>query len=94
MAGNGVVVAQHFGAGDEEKVRSNASSGILFLMILGVICAVVGVLIARPVFVHFVDVPDGIIDQTLVYFRIYALGFLITWTFYLSGRWIRGNERE
>jgi Na+-driven multidrug efflux pump len=24
----------------------------------------------------------------------FSLGFLITWTFYLSGRWIRGNERE
>ena len=75
-AGNGVVVAQHFGAGDEEKVRSNASSGILFLMILGVICAVVGILIARPIFVHVVDVPESFLDQTLVYFRIYALGFV------------------
>ena len=33
-AGNGVVVAQFYGAGDEKEVRSNASTGILFIMIL------------------------------------------------------------
>lgn len=40
-SGNGVVVAQHFGAGEEQKVRENASTGILFLMVLGVLSAVV-----------------------------------------------------
>ena len=35
-AGNGVIVAQHYGARDMAKVRENASTGILFLMILGV----------------------------------------------------------
>ena len=35
-AGNGVVVAQNYGAGNEKEVRANASTGILFLMILGV----------------------------------------------------------
>ena len=37
--GNGVVVAQYYGANDEEEVRLNASTGILFLMGLGVAAA-------------------------------------------------------
>lgn len=78
-AGNGVVVAQHYGAGDEKQVRLNASSGILFLMILGVIFAIFGVVIARPAYVYLVGVPDGpdgFLDLTLIYFRIYAIGLI------------------
>ena len=42
-AGNGVVVAQHYGAGNEKTVRDNASSGILFLMLLGVLSTVIAI---------------------------------------------------
>ena len=31
-AGNGVVVAQHYGAGNEKQVRDNASTGILLML--------------------------------------------------------------
>lgn len=75
-AGNGVVVAQHFGAGDEKQVRANASTGILFLMVLGVITAVVGIVIARPAYVYLVNVPEDFLELTLVYFRIYAIGLI------------------
>ena len=75
-AGNGVVVAQHYGAGDEEQVRRNASTGILFLMVLGAIFALLGVIVARPAFTHLVNVPADYLDQTLRYFRIYAIGLI------------------
>ena len=74
--GNGVVVAQYFGAGDEKNVRSNASTGILFLMMLGLISAVVGIAISRPAYVYLVNVPESFLDLTLTYFRIYAIGLI------------------
>ncbi|MCR5329673.1 MAG: polysaccharide biosynthesis C-terminal domain-containing protein, partial [Lachnospiraceae bacterium] len=75
-AGNGVVVAQHFGAGEEKNVRSNASAGILFLMVLGMISAVIGIAISRLAFMYLVNVPDSFLEMTLVYFRIYAAGLI------------------
>lgn len=75
-AGNGVVVAQHFGAGDEKQVRANASTGILFLMVLGVIFALLGIATARPAYKYIVNVPDDFLELTLVYFRIYAVGLI------------------
>ena len=33
-AGNGIIVAQHYGAGDEKQVRRDASTGIIMLMIM------------------------------------------------------------
>lgn len=75
-AGNGVVVAQHYGAGDEKQVRENASTGILLIMGMGVVSTVLGLLIARPAYIYLVNVPDSFLELTLVYFRIYALGLI------------------
>jgi len=75
-AGNGVVVAQHYGAGDEAQVRKTASTGILFLMILGVAFALLGIAVARPAYTYLVNVPESYLDMTLQYFRIYAVGLV------------------
>ena len=75
-SGNGVVVAQFYGAGNHQKVRESASSGILFLMILGVLAAVLSSIFARPVYTHLVKVPESFLHLTLVYFRIYAIGLI------------------
>ena len=75
-AGNGVIVAQFFGAKDQKEVRNNAAAGILFLMILGVAAAILGILVARPAFVYVVNVQESYLDLTLQYFRIYAVGLV------------------
>lgn len=75
-SGNGVVVAQHYGARDEKQVRENASTGILLLMGMGVLSMIVGLLVSRPAFTGLVRVPDSILESTLVYFRIYAVGLV------------------
>lgn len=75
-SGNGIVIAQFYGAGDERAVRKNASTGILFLMVLGCICAVAGIAFAYPAFKYILDVPKDIIGLTLSYFRIYSIGLV------------------
>ena len=75
-AGNGVAVAQRFGAKDEIGVRSNASTGILFLMLLGILTTALGLLVARPAYAYLVNTPTEILEQTILYFRIYALGLV------------------
>ncbi|MBQ8950409.1 MAG: MATE family efflux transporter [Eubacterium sp.] len=78
-AGNGVVVAQHYGAGNHDKVRENASVGILFLMILGVAFSIIGFTAAEPAFKYLVGVPEDIMDKTLLYFRIFSVGFIFSY---------------
>lgn len=75
-AGNGVIVAQHYGANDLPKVRKNAATGMLFLMILGVGFSALGFAIARPAFSFFVAVPEAYLGLTVRYFQIYALGLI------------------
>ena len=75
-SGNGVVVAQFYGAKDEKQVRINASTGILLLMGMGLAATVVGFLVSRPAYTHLVAVPTELLEQTLVYFRVYLLGLI------------------
>lgn len=75
-AGNGVAIAQDYGAGNEAGVRKNASTGILFLMILGVASAVLGIVLAKPAFKYFMAVPEEILTLTIEYFTIYAVGLI------------------
>lgn len=75
-SGNGVVIAQRFGAKDEAGVRKNASTGILFLMILGLASAILGIVLAKPAFKYFMSVPEEILALTIQYFMIYAVGLI------------------
>ena len=75
-AGNGVVVAQHYGAGDEKQVRANASTGILLMLGMGILSTIVGILVSRPAYTYLVGVPEGFLELTLQYFRIYAVGLV------------------
>ena len=75
-AGNGVVVAQYYGAKDEKQVRANASTGILLMMGIGLLATIVGLLVSRPAYTYLVGVPDEFLELTLQYFRIYAIGLI------------------
>ena len=75
-AGNGVVVAQCYGAGDEKQVRANASTGILLLMGMGLFAVIVGLLVSRPAYTYLVGVPGEFLELTLQYFRVYVIGLI------------------
>ncbi|MCH5195407.1 MAG: MATE family efflux transporter [Oscillospiraceae bacterium] len=75
-AGNGVIVAQRYGAGDEKQVRANASTGILLMLGMGILSTVIGILVSQPAYTYLVDVPEELLDMTLQYFNIYALGLV------------------
>lgn len=75
-AGNGIVVAQHYGAENEKQVRANASTGILLIIGMGIFMSVIGVAVAGPAFRGLVAVPDEILNLTLQYFRVYSIGLV------------------
>lgn len=75
-AGNGVVVAQRYGAEDEDGVRINAAQGLVLLGMLGIGATLLGLIFSRSACVYFISVPDEILEETLLYFRIYALSLI------------------
>lgn len=75
-AGNGVVIAQNYGAKDEKGVRRNAATGILFLLILGLISGALGMALARPAFKYVLSVEEDILGLTVQYFTVYSAGLI------------------
>lgn len=75
-AGSGVVAAQHYGAGNETLVKRSASTGILLLLGMGAVSTVAAIILSGPAYTYWLDVPREILGQTLVYFRIYAVGLV------------------
>lgn len=75
-AGNGVLVSNYFGAKNEKRVRENAATGILFLIVLGIIIGLLGAFFAKPALKHFIKVPDSFIDLAIDYYVIYSLGLV------------------
>ena len=45
-------------------------------MVYSFIASIVGIIAAKPLFEHLVAVPDELLDLTLLYFRIYAIGLI------------------
>lgn len=74
--GSCVVTAQFFGAGENDKVRGNAATGILLLLAMGAALSIMGIFLSRVVFAQLISVPESILEETLGYFRIYAAGLV------------------
>lgn len=72
-AGTNVACANHYGARNREKLRNCMHTSILLGAIFGVVLAVVGFVLARPLQV-LMGSPDNVINQATLYVRIYFLG--------------------
>ena len=75
-AGCGVIVAQHFGAGNDRAVREDASAGIVLLLGMGTLASIAGMALSRYAFSRLVAVPEKILEPTLLYYRIYCAGLV------------------
>ena len=72
-SGLAIVVAQRFGAGDEEGVRKGFATGIIIAIGVTVVLTAVSVLLARPVLI-LMQTPSKIIDDAYSYIVIIYAG--------------------
>ena len=71
--GANVTIANCFGRGDEEGVRRATHTSIALSLVCGCVLLVAGQLLARTVH-QAIGTPDELMDQAMLYFRIYCLG--------------------
>ncbi len=68
------VLAARFYATDQQKEMSETvHTSILFALLSGLVMAVVGLLMAKPA-LEIMGTPDNVIDQSVLYMRIYFMG--------------------
>lgn len=73
--GASVVVAQLFGAGQRERIKSAISTTLIFMVALSVVLTVLGVSLASNI-VGWVKVPANILEDSATYIRVYLSGFI------------------
>ncbi len=71
--GANVTIANYFGKGDEDGVTRATHTSIALSLICGTVLLVAGQVLARPVH-QAIGTPDELLDQAMLYFRIYYLG--------------------
>ena len=71
--GANVVTAVFIGANDRKMVKKTVDTAILIALVCGAICTTIGISCAR-IFLEGIAVPNNVIDQAVVYFRMYFLG--------------------
>ncbi len=93
-AGCAVVIAQLFGAGEKEKVRTAVKTSVLFCAVLGLVIGIAVVLIS-PQLLLWLKTPEDSFDLSLLYQRIYFAGSFFILTFNMGAGILRavGDSR-
>lgn len=73
--GIGIIIAQYFGSGNEEKVKDAIGNAIWIIMICAAIMACVGFFLARPVLV-LMDTSPVILEDAVNYLKVTSIGLL------------------
>ena len=72
-AGSGVIVAQHFGEKDNEKLSRSIHTSISLALIAGISIAILGLVISRPI-LELMNTKPELIDAAVLYLRIICFG--------------------
>ena len=75
--GANVLAARFFGAGKKEELSDMVHTAIATSLISGIFLIFLGVLLARPALL-LMETPENVIDQAVLYMRIYFIGMPAT----------------
>ena len=71
--GTNVMVAHFYGAGQKKELEEMVHTAILTSIVSGVVLIFVGLALSRPA-LQLMDTPEDVIDQAVLYIRIYFVG--------------------
>ena len=71
--GAGVLIARFYGAEDEEHLERAVHTTLALGLAAGAVLTVLGVVLS-PLILHWMGTPADVIDNSILYFRVYFLG--------------------
>ena len=74
-SGAGVVISQHYGAKQLDKVHDAVHTSILMTLILGVVFTAIGIFMT-PLMLQLIKMPDNVIPEATAYLTIYFSGLM------------------
>ena len=80
--GTNVLAARFFATKQDKEMSETVHTSVLFAIISGISMALIGILLARTL-LTLMDTPDNVIDQSVLYMRIYFAGmpFFMLYTY-------------
>ena len=79
--GVGVMASQFFGAKNADAFRKNLSTACLTLLGAGILITILGVLTSRPLLAGLLQADASILDDALLYLRIYCIGLVFQFAY-------------
>lgn len=73
--GIGVIVAQYFGAKNDEKVKSTIANSFYVLTISSIVVSLLGIIFA-PLILRILQTPSSIINDSIIYMRTTCAGII------------------
>lgn len=78
-AGNGVVVAQHYGAGNEENVKKAAGTGMILMFIMGIVNTIFAFATCNIILKYWLKIPEHLLKASSSYFLWYSAGLIFSY---------------
>lgn len=94
-SGATVVISQYFGSQDEQGVHDGVHTGIAMAIIGGLIITVIG-LIVSPFALNWMNVPEDVQPEALIYLRIFFSGMVVSMLYNVGAAILRalGDSRR
>ena len=87
--GAGVIIAQYYGAKDEEKMQWAVHTSMMLSIIGGILLTFIGVFLS-PQILKAMGTPPEVMEQCVIYLRIYFMGSLFNITYNMGAGILRG----
>lgn len=79
--GVGVMASQFFGARNADAFRKNLSTACFTLLGAGILITILGILTSRPLLAGLLQADASILDDALLYLRIYCMGLVFQFAY-------------
>lgn len=79
--GVGVMASQFFGAKNPDAFRKNLSTACFTLLGAGILITILGILTSRPLLAGLLQADASILDDALLYLRIYCIGLVFQFAY-------------
>jgi len=87
--GINIIISQYYGSKDFALVKRAIDTMYIFSFVAGIALTLIGIAVSGPVF-RLINLPEEIMPHALIYFRIYAAGFVLMFGYYATAAILRG----
>lgn len=87
--GINIIISQYYGAKDFALVKRAIDTMYIFSFVAGILLTILGIAVSEPIF-RLINLPEEIMPHALIYFRIYAGGFVLMFGYYATAAILRG----